>query len=396
MKRVSKREKTFVKKVLKSEFRNSKRTSMVRDCEVEFADLIGCNYAIGFVNGTSTLHIALEVLGVGPGDEVIVPPLTMAATTMAVLHTGATPIFADVDQGTFQISALSISKLVSKNTKAIITVALYGGSPDYDAIKQAAPNIPIIEDNAEALGTTYKGENIGNFGVMSSYSFQTSKHLTAGEGGMLCTNNSELADRIRVLQSLGYGSVSATAQKIEKATLQDPNFNRHISLGWNYRMSELTAAVVRGQIQNASKLIKNRIEVGKNIFELASSYDNTKTQGIYPNSTHSFWAAPLLITNPKINWKEFANKFNTEGGKGVYAAWKLTFNESFWLDKKLLGREKTLTCLTTDTNNCPQASIIQPRILAFRTNEWDKKGKNSQIKALEKTLKYFSNKIDYS
>ena len=384
-------EKKFVKKVLKSEFRNSKRTSMVRNCEVEFADLIGCNYAIGFVNGTSTLHIALEVLGVGPGDEVIVPPLTMAATTMAVLHTGATPIFADVDQNTFQISALSISNLVNQKTKAIITVALYGGSPDYDAIKQVAPNIPIIEDNAEALGTKYKGENIGNFGVMSSYSFQTSKHLTAGEGGMLCTNNPELADKIRVFQSLGYGSVSATAQKIEKSTLQDPNFNRHTSLGWNYRMSELTAAVIRGQIVNSSKLIKNRIDVGERIFELASNFDNFKTQAIYPNSTHSFWAAPLLITSSKINWNEFANRFNLEGGKGVYAAWKLTFNESFWLEKKLLGREKKLTSATAKINNCPQASMIQPRILAFRTNEWDKKSKKSQIQALAKTLKYFEN-----
>lgn len=383
-----------MKEVLNSQFRNSKRTSMVRDCEVEFADLIGCRYAIGFVNGTSTLHIALEVLGVGPGDEVIVPPLTMAATTMAVLHTGATPIFADVDQSTFQISALSISQLVNQNTKAIITVALYGGSPDYDAIKHVAPNIPIIEDNAEALGTTYKGENIGNFGMMSSYSFQTSKHLTAGEGGMLCTNSPELADKIRILQSLGYGSVSATAQKIEKSALQDPNFNRHISLGWNYRMSELTAAVVRGQISNSSKLIKKRIQVGEDIFELASNFSNVRAQEIYPNSTHSFWAAPLLITNPKIDWKVFANKFNSEGGKGVYAAWKLTFDESFWRDKKLLGRENALT--SPSTSICPQASSLQPRILAFRTNEWDIKSKKSQIKALEKTLEFFSNQTNYS
>lgn len=396
MKRVGKNEKNFVKEVLRSEFRNSKRTSMVRSCELEFANLIGCKYAIGFVNGTSTLHIALEVLNIGPGDEVIVPPLTMAATTMAVLHTGATPVFADVDQDTFQISAFSISKLVNKNTKAIITVALYGGSPDYDAIKEMAPNIPIIEDNAEALGTTYKGKNIGSFGLMSSYSFQTSKHLTAGEGGMLCTNDSKLADKIRVLQSLGYGSVSATAQKIEKSTLQDPNFNRHISLGWNYRMSELTAAVIRGQIMNSSKLVKSRIEAGEHIYDLAANFPFVTTQKIYPNSTHSFWAAPLVIANPKIYWKEFVNKFNSEGGKGIYAAWKLTFNESFWVEKQLLGREEGLSFSATAFNTCPIAESIQPRILAFRTNEWNKKSRKSQLKALKRTLEHFNDQQNHS
>jgi len=386
LKRLSRKEYKYVREVLDSEFRGSKKTSMVRQAEIAFADLIGSKFAIGFVNGTSTLHIALEVLGIGPGDEVIVPPLTMAATTMAVLHTGATPVFADVDRETFQISPTSIGKLVSGRTKAIITVALYGGSPDYASINKVAPNIPIVEDNAEAIGTMYQKRQIGTYGIMSSYSFQSSKHLTAGEGGMLCTNDESIANKIRNLQSLGYGLVGAKTQKIDKEALQSPSFERHTSLGWNYRMSEVTAAVVLGQIQNSARLIKRRIDIGTNIFELSERFRIVKSQGIYPDSTHSFWAAPLVLVSEDIRWEEFTKKFRTNGGKGIYAAWLLTYQEPFWKNKVLQNRLLDKQSGYQMEYDCPNAEYLQKRILAFRTNEWDKVDGKSQIKALEKTL----------
>jgi perosamine synthetase len=181
--RVSNLEREYVEQVLDSEFRGSKSVGMVGRAERAFADMMESTYAIGFVNGTGTLHTALEVLGVGPGDEVIVPPLTMSATAFSVLQANATPIFADVDLETFQISASSIGERITENTKAIMSVSLYGGSPDYDSIRNVSGDLPIVGDNAEAFGTKYKGKEISSLTEFSSYSFQSSKHLTSGEGG---------------------------------------------------------------------------------------------------------------------------------------------------------------------------------------------------------------------
>ena len=189
MQRISNLEKSYVLEVLESEFRGSKATGMVGRAEKAFSQVFDMKFSMGFVNGTGTLHTALEALGIGPGDEVIVPPLTMSATAFSVLQANATPVFADVDPLTFQIDSKSIADRLTSRTRAVMTVALYGGSPDYDSILSVIGDIPLIEDNAEAFGTKYHGREIGSFGIFSSYSFQSSKHLTAGEGGMLCTNS---------------------------------------------------------------------------------------------------------------------------------------------------------------------------------------------------------------
>jgi perosamine synthetase len=394
MKRIGALEKKYVSEVLSSEFRGSKSKSMVLQAEKLFAKEIGVDYAIGFVNGTSTLHIALEALGVGVGDEVIVPPLTMSATAFAVLHSNATPVFVDVDPLTWQISSQSIRNKISDKTKAIITVALYGGSPDYDAIKNIAPNIPIIEDNAEAFGTKYKKKNIGKFGVFSSYSFQSSKQLSAGEGGMLCTNSLELADKARKLQSLGYLAVGAKVQKIDKRIIQAPDYSRHEILGWNYRMSELTAAVVKAQIERCDQLLAIRKEIGESFFELAeNSRGLLTTQKIYPNSTHSFWAAPVLLDINKVKWDDFRNKFLEFGGNGIYSAWKLSYLEPVFSNMNILKREQFITKSNLEeikNAQCPVAQNLQPRILAFRTNEWTLIGRKTQLKALKKTIEHFN------
>jgi perosamine synthetase len=394
MKRIGALEKKYVNEVLNSEFRGSKYKSMVSQAEKLFAKELGVEYAIGFVNGTSTLHIALESLGVGVGDEVIVPPLTMSATAFAVLHSNATPVFVDVDPLTWQISSQSVKSKISLKTKAIITVALYGGSPDYDSIKNVAPGIPIIEDNAEAFGTKYNDQSIGKFGDFSSYSFQSSKQLTAGEGGMLCTNSLELANRARKLQSLGYSAVGAKVQKIDKSIIQSPDYSRHEILGWNYRMSELTAAVVKAQIERCDQLLAIRKEVGEAFFEIAQeSKGLLTTQKIYPNSTHSFWAAPVLLDIGKVEWNDFRNKFLEFGGKGIYSAWKLSYLEPLFSDMNILKREQFISKSNLEeikNAKCPIAQNLQPRILAFRTNEWTLSGRKTQLKALKKTIEHFN------
>ena len=392
LRRISRTEKKLVKKVLNSEFRSSKNQNMTRKCEEEFSNFIGSKYSIGFVNGTATLHIALEALGIGIGDEVIVPPLTMSSTCFAVLQANATPIFADVDLETFQISASSIDSKISEKTKAVITVALYGGSPDYKAIMDVIGDIPLIEDNAEAFGTTYHGQNIGNFGLFSSYSFQSSKHLTSGEGGMLCTNNFDLANKARVLQSLGYKSVTANKSKIDKAQLQNPEFERHVSLGWNYRMSELVSAVVLGQLLRRNKLLKVRLKVATQIGELINECDWLKPQSLHDNSTHSYWAYPVVLTNEDIPWTLFYQKFIEFGGKGFYAAWKLNYKEEAFKESRFNGRENFIDRKILNSYKelyLPNAEYLQPRIIAFRTNEWNVNSFRIQLNAIKGVINYF-------
>jgi perosamine synthetase len=174
--RVVGNELSYVREVLETDFRSSMGSTMMRRLETAFANRFGTQFAISFVNGTATLHAALEAWGIGPGDEVIVPPLTMSAPAFAVLQTNATPVFADVDKDTFQISAASIAERITSRTKAIMPVALYGLCPDMDAIMEIARNhrLKVIEDNAQCFLGTYKGRMVGTLGDCASFSFQSS------------------------------------------------------------------------------------------------------------------------------------------------------------------------------------------------------------------------------
>lgn len=394
IRRIAQLEHRLVRKVLRSSFRGSRPTEMRERLERDFSALSGCTENLACVNGTSTLHIALEALGVGAGDEVIVPALTMSATCFAVLHTNATPVFADVDPATWQISPDSVANLITSKTKAIITVALYGGSPDYDVLRQAAPGLPLIEDNAEAIDTYYKGRLIGSAGDFSSYSFQSSKHLTAGEGGMLCTNNPELAERARLVQTLGYTAVkNKSTRKIPKRVIQNPSYKRHESLGWNYRMSELSAAVALGQVLRVKSLVGVRRRTAAAIEASLQGCSWLIPQGISQNSRSSFWSFAVLLDREDISWEKFVDTFNSNGGKGIYSAWLLGYQEPAFKELRLLRRDRFLTRNPEELfadGACPIAEAIQPHILAFRTNEWSSRGLRKQVKALKKTVTAFS------
>jgi perosamine synthetase len=371
---------------------------MVTKLEVEFAAKINCQYSLAFTNGTATLHTALEALGIGVGDEVIVPPLTMAATCFSVLQTGALPVFADVDRETGQISASSIQKSISSRTKAIMTVALYGGCPDYQEIIKLAPGVPIIEDNAEAFGCLYYGEHIGNIGIFSSYSLQTSKHLTAGEGGLLCTNDEELANKARRIQSLGYAAVGANKFKISKKDIQHPDYERHVQLGWNYRMSELVAAVTRGQVARSQKLVNLRISYAKKFQEVAKGSRILTPLKNHQGVDSSFWAIPFVLDINRVTWENFRDVYLSQGGKGIYAAWKLNYDEPVFRSLSFMGREKLLTAEQKEyllSVTCENAEFLQPRLLAFRSNEWNALQQRAQIKALRRTLEILEKGFDF-
>jgi perosamine synthetase len=395
-KRIYGNELKYVMDVLNTDFRSSQGSLMTKRLEEEFAKRFSMSYAISHVNGTATMHSLLESIGIQPGDEVIVPPLTMSSTTFVVLQANATPVFADVEPDTFVIDAKSIETRITDKTKAIITVSLYGLSPDMDTIMEIAKkhNLFVIEDNAECLLGEYKGRMVGTLGHAASFSFQSSKHITSGEGGMVITNDLSIAESVRKVSSLGYAGVSATKGKITKIDIQDPDYARHIQLGWNYRMSELCAAVALAQLENIDELVQRRIGVAKLFDKVINDLEcmwlvPQKEKKDYKNT---YWTYVVKLQHPTISWHVFRNKFIELGGDGIYAAWRLAYLEPMFQNIALLGREKFIS--VNNINNykkglCPNAELLQPQLLQFKTNYWDWKKAEVQAEILAKVIKYF-------
>lgn len=392
MKRIGELEEKYVKEVLDTQFRSSKGSMMTKRCEETFAKSLGITYAIAFCNGTVSLHTALEAKGIGPGDEVIVPPLTMSSTTFAVLQCGAIPVFADVDENTFQISADAIENCITEKTKAIIIVALYGLCPDMDAIMKIADKhgLFVLEDDAEAYGAEYKGKKVGTLGHAASFSFQSSKHLTAGEGGMIVTDDLKLAEKVRQLGSLGYAGVDARKGKITKEDIQDPGYSRHVSMGWNYRMPELCAAVALAQIERADELVAVRKHAGEMFSQVFDSCEWLRGMKVGPEYGCSYWTAVACIDRPDVTWNEFRDCYKRFGGHGIYAAWKLAYLEPMFEQMNLVGREKNLQGYEYKRGLCPIAEKLQPRLLQFKTNYWDEEELMKQINVLKETIAWFN------
>lgn len=393
MERIEEKEQKYIQEVLNGQFSSSSTYTMVTRFEKAFAEKFGVKHAIAMTNGTATLHMALEAAGVGPGDEVICPPLTMSSTSIAVLHANAVPIFADVDKDSFLITAENIKKVMTVKTKAIITVSLYGLSPQMDEIKEIAEkhHLTVIEDNAECYDAYQNGKLVGTFGHMASYSFQSSKHLTAGEGGIIITDSDELADKLRRYSGLGYAGISGKKGRITKADIQSPNYERHVILGWNYRMADLCAAVALGQIERMDELVNVRRKAASYYQAQVKSCDWLHPQHVKEGNKHSYWTYVVRLDTEKVDWHKFRNKYLEFGGDGIYGAWKLSYQEPMFRDKAFLNREKLGIYDTYNYNtvHCKNAEYLQPRLLQFKTNYYNLAEAKRQAEVLKRTIAYF-------
>ena len=390
MKRFTDLERDYVIDVINNEFNTSKNSIYNNRLEGLFAEKFSVRFAIGHSNGTATMHTALAALGVSAGDEVIVPPLTMSSTSLSVLHNGSVPVFADVDPATFNIDAGSIERVITPKTKAVITVALYGLTPDYENIIKVCRKygLFLIEDNAECFYGLYKGKPAGQFGDFASFSFQASKHLTCGEGGMLICNDEQLADNARRFSCLGYAGVSAKQGKITRNDIQDPNYSRHMSFGFNYRMSELQAAAVLGQLERAEELVENRMAIAKIFDEVVLNSGLLTRQSEPDGYVNSCWSYSMILNSdkPEKDWYKFRNLFQKNGGDGFYAAWKLTYNEPLFLNTI---QKYPAVWQRYETGLCPVAEYLQPRMIQMKTNYWDHGEAARQAEILAKTIKQF-------
>ena len=227
--------------------------------ENQFADYVGVKYAVSVNSCTAALHLAMRVLNIRSGDEVIVPDVTFAATANAALFVGATPVFADIDEKTFNISPNEVLNKITPKTKVIIPVH-YGGQPcDMKELMEIAQDykLHIVEDCAHSLGAEYDGKKTGSFGVFGCFSFYPTKIITTLEGGMISTNDENFAKKLRVLREHGM-SKSAIDRESEASWYYDV-----VDLGYNYRLNELQAALGSSQLKRVEDGIKLRMEAAR-------------------------------------------------------------------------------------------------------------------------------------
>jgi perosamine synthetase len=254
--------------------------------EQTFAAYCGVKHGIAVCNGTVALHLALQALGVGEGDEVILPDFTMMASALAVCYTGAMPVFVDADAATWNISPKAIIPKITPRTKVIMAVHIFGNPCDMAALQVLcdAKGIILMEDAAESHGASFEGKKTGALSRIAGFSFFANKNITCGEGGMVVTNDDNLAERCRYFKNLCF-------------PVDAPRTYMHADLGFNYRMSNLHAAIGLAQTEKADDYKAMRIRNGKLYREMLSQIKGIQIQQDQTGGENVFWMNGLCL-NP--------------------------------------------------------------------------------------------------
>jgi len=250
--------------------------------ESTMASLLGCNHVITTSNGTSSLMLAYLALGLGPGDEIIVPGYTFAAPANMALAIGATPVYADVDPETWLLCPKSVEEKISKKTKAIVPVHIYGNVCDMGALTAIAQHhqLFVIEDVAEAAFSQYAGQQAGTFGDFGSFSFQATKTITTGEGGAICTSSDSLEKAARLLRNHG---------------MRPGKHYWHEVVGHNFRLTNLQAALGCAQLESVDEIILNKKRVYKHYLLNLESMPGLRLQKITPTCEPVMWAVAIKL-----------------------------------------------------------------------------------------------------
>jgi perosamine synthetase len=249
--------------------------------ERSFAQATRRTAAVSLPSCTSAIHLVLAALGIGPGDEVVVPDITWIASSAPITYVGATPVFADVDPDTWCLSGDGLRAAITPRTKAVIAVDLYGATPDYDELLTITTEagVPLVEDAAEALGSSWCERPAGSFGVAGVFSFHGSKTLTTGEGGMLVTDDAELLRRVRVLRDHGRGA-------------KDQSFV-NTEVGFKYKMSSMQAALGLAQLERIDELVDRKREIFGWYRERLCGHVQLNTET--PRMRNSYWMSTVVL-----------------------------------------------------------------------------------------------------
>jgi len=290
----------------------------VQSFEEEMASYCGVDYAVGVASGTDALHLALLACDIKAGDEVITTPFTAPATTEVIKHCGAVPVFVDIDPKTYNIDPSKIEKKVSKRTRAIIPVHLYGQSCNMDEIMKIARrhNLKVIEDCAQALGAEYKGEKVGSIGHVGCLSFFPANTLGAyGDGGMVVTNNEQIAEKVRILRLHG-----------------SPEPYRYVTDGFNSRLDALQAAILRVKLKYLGEWISLRNEkaiIYNRLLERVSGIDIPYKQ---EENRHSYNYYTICVSSGKLNRDKLLGHLRKQG---IYAV--VFYPSSLYLQEPYKG-----------------------------------------------------------
>jgi perosamine synthetase len=386
--------------VLDGEKWSATEGSWVNTLEKEFAGRFNARYAVAMNSGTSTLHAALVAAGVGPGDEVLSPGITVIMNSTATIHANAIPVYVDVDPKTFSMDPVDLERKITRRAKAIIPVAIYGLPCDMDEILRIAQrfNLKVIEDNAQCFLSTYKGRLTGTIGDMASYSFENSKHISCGEGGMVITNNESYAEMVRKVGGHGFKNLKAQEGrvKLNQDVFQNPHYKRHDEIGWNYRMPEFNAAVALAQLERLNHLVEMRVTVAGLFIETMKNCDYLVPQVVPNGYTHSYWSLAVSYEGQEsigVSWADFRKAYIDEGGDGFYGAWSVPYLEPVMAERKFASRcPWVYENVRYETGICPVAESVQPKIMQFKTNYRSLDLAKSKVEALGRTIKRFSQK----
>ena len=398
----------YMNEVLDDGFGNRESAGMLERFEAAFAEKFKTKYAISMNSGSGTLLSCLMAAGVGPGDEVIVPTVTMAATAFAAVQCGAVPVFCDIDARTFNMDPLDVERKITEHTRAVIPVSVFGLPPDFDAIMASAKkhDLAVIEDDAQCFLAEYKGRLVGTIGQAASFSFQGSKHMTTGgDGGMVLCDDEAYAARIRKAAVQGYRTLGARpgATMIPRDERQDWSYLRHDSLGYNFRMSAPQAALGLAQLERLDHLVDARRYI-------ASRYETAireeKCEWLIPphapeGCLHTYWAYTCILDEQKlgVDWRTFRKTFIEKGGDGLYGLWTPVHLEpifqtlSFYgspgraphFDPRYKGKVKGYR-----EGDHPVAEQLRSRLCLFKTGMQTLASVESQEAALRAVIRHYS------
>jgi perosamine synthetase len=315
--------------------------------------------------------------------------------TTATILANAVPVYVDVNPKTFTMDPVDLARKITPKTRVIITVAIYGLSPDMDSITEIAQkhNIPVIEDNAQAVLSFYKGRMLGTIGDMASFSFENTKHISCGEGGMVVTNSEVYAETVRKIGGHGFKNLKADEGRIRlnQDIFQNPHYKRHDTLGWNYRLSEFNAAIALAQLERVDELVDMRIKSANLFINVMKTCDYLIPQETPEGYVNSYYTLGVVYEGEEsigVSWEKFRKSYIEEGGDGIYGAWSVPYLEPMVATRQFAKRcpfiyEK----VSYSQGLCPVAESVQPKIMQFKTNYRDLKLAEIKADVLLKTIK---------
>lgn len=288
--------------VLRSDYLTS--GPKVEEFEQAVSSYVGAKHGVAVSSGTAALHCAMFALGVGSGDEVIVPPMTFAATANCVCYMGATPVFADVDQDTLLLDPDEVEAQVTPKTKAIIGVDYAGQPCEWDRLRNIADKngLALVADSCHAIGASYKGSKVGTLADMTIFSFHPVKHITTGEGGMIVTGNEDYVQKMRLFRNHGISSDSRQREKTGDW------FYEMVALGYNYRITDIQCALGLSQLEKLPEWIKRRQEIASEYGRFFANNHFVKPLTIRQDVNHAYHLYVVRVDNRDKVFMELRNK----------------------------------------------------------------------------------------